>query len=226
MSQRYDKRRHVHKTMIGLVLGASLSTLAAQEKADSLAVSKADTAVAKGDSGWVSLRSNPPGAEVYRDTTFLGRTPLIRLQTDAGNRVFRLFYPEAGCWSAAAQIDTVSVRPGVETTSLVDLDIPAGIGPRRQYVPATETNPDLFLATPHQTNSKLWMSYAAGATMVVSGVLSAYLKTKSDKDFDSYVATGDPNLLDSTHRLDRLAGVSLFVTELSLGALIYLLLSD
>jgi hypothetical protein len=90
----------------------------------------------------------------------------------------------------------------------------------------TETNPDIFLATSDHGNSRLWMRYAAGATMVVSGIVSAYLKSKSNKDFDSYIATGDPALLNSTHRLDRLAGVSLFVTEISLGALIYLLLAD
>jgi hypothetical protein len=216
----------VSKAIIALLLGSFFSTLAAQERSDSSGVSKLVTVAAAADSGWVSLQSNPEGAEVYEDTVFIGKTPLVRFRVDARNRIFRLFYPGVGYWGAVMEADSVSVRPGMETTSMVDLTVPSAYGPRREYVPTTETNPDLFLAASDHGNSRLWMGYAAGATMVISGFLSAYIKTKSNKDFDSYVATGDPGLLSSTQRLDRLAGVSLFVTEISLGTLIYLLLTD
>jgi hypothetical protein len=216
----------VKKAIIVLVLAGSLTTLDAQVKGDSSAVSGQDTVGIAGNFGWVSLHSNPEGAEVYQDTMFLGKTPLVRVRVDEGERAFRLFYPGVGHWRAMTKVDSVTVRRRTEVTSLVDLNGSTPYGPRMEYVPTMQTNPDLFMAAPAHGNSKLWMGYAAGATMVVSGVLSAYLKSKSDKDFDSYIATGDPGLLSSTQRLDRFAGMTLFVTEISLGVLIYLLLAD
>ena len=208
---------------VGLVFLSSV--LYSQDRPDSSAVPGRDTTGSE-DYGWVSLQSKPEGAEVYLDTVFLGKTPLWRVRLHAGLGIFRLFYPQTGFWGAKMKADSVSVRRGMESNVVVDVNEPSLPGPRREFVPITQANPDLFLSTSGHGNSKLWIGSAAGATMVITGVLSAYLKNKSDHDFDSYVATGDPALLSSTQHLDRLAGISLFATEVSLGVLIYLLLVD
>ncbi len=208
---------------VALVFGSSF--LAGQTRSDSLVVPVRDTSVIR-DYGWVSLQSQPQGAEVYLDSAFLGKTPLTRVRVNAGKTVFRFFYPQAGLWGATMNADSVFVQRGIESNLLVDVSGPLLPGPRNELLPITQVNPDLFLSVPGHGNSKMWLGSAAGVTMVISGVLSAYLKNKSDHEFDSYVATGDPTLLNSTQRLDRLAGVSLFVTEISLGVLIYLLLAD
>ncbi len=62
--------------------------------------------------------------------------------------------------------------------------------------------------------------------MVVSGVLAAAWKSKANDDYDAYLASGDPALLDATHRLDTRAGIALAVTQVSFLLLSYLLLSD
>jgi hypothetical protein len=71
-----------------------------------------------------------------------------------------------------------------------------------------------------------WLTYASVSTMIVSGVVSAYLKDQANRKFDRYVATRDPALLSSTRRLDREAAASLIVTQLSFALLTYLLLSE
>ncbi|HTP12339.1 MAG TPA: PEGA domain-containing protein [Bacteroidota bacterium] len=202
-----------------------ISVLDAQARSDSSLVTVHDS-TASGNVGWVSLQSNPEGAEVYLDTVFLGKTPLSRVMVSAGQGVFRVFYPQAGLWGATMNADTVTIQRGAESTVVIDLQEAPLPGPRRAFVPMTQANPDLFLSTPGQRNSRLWIGSAAGATSVVAGILSAYLKNKSDHEFDTYVATGDPALLNSTQRLDRWAGISLFLSEVGLGVLVYLLLSD
>lgn len=74
--------------------------------------------------------------------------------------------------------------------------------------------------------SNHWMTYTSGATMIVSGVLSAYFKDKANRDFDSYTQSNDPTLLSSTQRLDRWAAISLVISQLSFAVLAYFLLSE
>jgi hypothetical protein len=71
-----------------------------------------------------------------------------------------------------------------------------------------------------------WLTYASGSTLIVSGVISAYLKDQSNREFDQFLLTRDPALLASTRRLDRAAAASLIVTQLSFALLSYLLLSE
>jgi hypothetical protein len=71
-----------------------------------------------------------------------------------------------------------------------------------------------------------WLTYASGSTMIVSGVVSAYLKDQANRKFDQFLLTRDPALLASTRRLDRGAAASLIVTQISFALLSYLLLSE
>jgi hypothetical protein len=75
-------------------------------------------------------------------------------------------------------------------------------------------------------SSQNWPLYASGSTMLVSGVLSAYLKDQANREFDRYLQSRNPALLSSTRRLDRAAVIALVVSQLSFAVLSYLLLSE
>lgn len=199
----------------------------AQSRADTAnAVRKNDSATVQQDCGWLSVRSNPVGAEVYDGSTFLGVTPLDSVTARVGMHTLRLFYPSARFWNSLSATDTVSVSYVKAMSKLVQLGTLVGHTILGRQSESTETNPRLFLASLDREDAKAWSEYAAGATMILSGTLSAYLKTNSDNYFDSYVANRDPNLLSKVRRLDQWAGVSLIISELSFGVLTYLLLSD
>jgi hypothetical protein len=66
--------------------------------------------------------------------------------------------------------------------------------------------------------------YTSLAVAVVAGTISVLAKRRADAFSDTYSATGDPSARASTNKYDVVAGVSLFVTEVSFGALTYYLL--
>jgi hypothetical protein len=67
--------------------------------------------------------------------------------------------------------------------------------------------------------------YAASATAIVSGTVSAYFKIKADAYYNNYLQSGDITLLDKIHRYDRISGAALISSELSVLVLSYLLFS-
>lgn len=71
-----------------------------------------------------------------------------------------------------------------------------------------------------------WLTYASGATMIVSGVASAYLKDRANRHFDAYSLTSNPADLSRTRTLDRQATATLIISEISFAILTYLLLSE
>jgi len=178
------------------------------------------------DEGRLSIHSNPQGAEVYEGSRFVGMTPIERLPVTGGTHVFTLFYPSPHSWDAVWKSDTMAVTRDQETRSVVDFGVSTKSILMPQRIPMKITDPGLFLADAKNENGNRWLKFAAGGTMIISGVASAYFKDHSNKDFDSYVATGDPGLLSSTHRFDRLAGITLGISQLSFGLLAYLLLSE
>jgi len=82
------------------------------------------------------------------------------------------------------------------------------------------------LAESRMVGPSHWLTYASGSAMIVSGVVSAYLKDQANRKFDQFLLTRDPALLASTRRLDRGAAASLVVTQISFALLSYLLLSE
>ena len=71
-----------------------------------------------------------------------------------------------------------------------------------------------------------WLTYASGATMIASGVVSAYLKDRANRAFDSYMITKDAGGLSATRRLDTGAAAALAVSQISFAILAYILLSE
>ena len=189
-------------------------------------VSKPDSSAGAKNDGWLSLHSDPEGAEVYDGSKLIGVTPIDSVSVREGNHVLRLFYPTARFWNPVSAIDTVAVIPRQRTTRMVRFGVVAGHGIFKSNTETSEWDPNAVFASRNSTSTREWIRYAAGATMIVSGAISAYLKTNSDNDFNAYVANRDPNLLSRVRRLDTWAGVSLFISEISFGVLTYLLLSE
>lgn len=198
-----------------------------QTKADTVRfVSKTDSGSLSEHGGWISVRSNPEGAEVYDGSMFLGATPVDSVSAREGTHVLRLFYPSVRFWNSASSVDTIAVVTSQEKTCLVQFGVSARPRLLKREGESQDRNPSLFIASSHNRENRVWAGYAAGATMILAGTLSAYLKTNSDNYFDTYVANRDPILLSKVQRLDRWAGVSLFISEISFGILTYLLLSE
>ena len=198
-----------------------------QTKADTVKfVSKTDSGSPSKHGGWISVRSSPEGAEVYDGSLFLGVTPVDSVPAGEGPHVLRLFYPSALFWNSVLSVDTIAVITSQEKNCLVEFGVSAGPRVPRHEGESHNRNPNLFIASSHIEDTNVWEAYASGATMILAGALSAYLKTSSDNYFDTYAANRDPNLLSKVQRLDRWAGVSLFISEISFGVLTYLLLSE
>lgn len=186
---------------------------------------QADSAAVPNDRGWLSIYTSPAGAEVFDGTRRLGVSPLDSVAMSEGMHVVRSFIPSARAWNAVVTIDTVRVERGTMQALRVQFpETPDEL--RSTFVRTAVSDPALFLATGKRKDGERWMRYTAGGTMIVSGALAAYLKTTSDHYFDTYLGNRDPNVLSKVRTLDRWSAVSLIVSELSFGALIYLLFSD
>jgi hypothetical protein len=198
-----------------------------QDRPDSaLAVPPVDSVMAAGQYGWITIVTSPEGADVYRNKTYLGKTPIHRLASVEGKQILQLFHPSAATWNAVAITETLSVRRGEETRITLEVSHLQILGVVQPELLSPDKTPDLNSTTSNQERKKLWVGYVAGAAMIVSGMTAAYLKDQANKDFDTYVQTRDPGTLATTQRLDRQAGVALTITEVSLGVLLYLFLSE
>ncbi|MFH0989264.1 MAG: PEGA domain-containing protein [bacterium] len=157
----------------------------------------------------LSLHSLPFGGKVFYEGKELGITPLRwRLSSDTQGTLSLQkegFLPEKIIIDGKTESIVVTLRPEEPSQG-------------RQL-------PDV-LNNHHNGLSRPFLTYTAAGTMVVSGIISAALKQRANQDFDNYLRTKDPALLASTRRLDRQAGITFALTQISFALLTYLLLSE
>ena len=221
-----DIGESVRTILVLLILCVQSDVLAQSASDNSSMTPKPDSIGPSTRTGWVTIESVPAGAEVFDDTSFLGVTPLKKISAREGVHVFKLFYPGVRVWNAQAARDSVVVRAGEEETCNVSFEVQTSKGMFKSEAMSRLPSHNVFTMPTENGELRLRVGYIAGGTMVLTGALSAYLKTNSDNKFNAYVASRDPNLLNRVHQLDTWAGVSLFVSEISFGVLTYLLLSD
>ncbi|MBI4429581.1 MAG: PEGA domain-containing protein [Ignavibacteriales bacterium] len=70
----------------------------------------------KKTTGWLSVSTKPTGADLVVDGHYRGKTPLNRIELDAGKHVVKAFYPALAAWNASFKVDSVVVVEGFETT--------------------------------------------------------------------------------------------------------------
>ncbi|MBM4159871.1 MAG: PEGA domain-containing protein [Ignavibacteria bacterium] len=231
--------------------------------------------------GTLTLLSEPTGADVYVDTLYIGKTPLVALALREGSHRIKLFYPSVFAWNSVTREDTVRIDAQGQTEKIIELgsvlairSVPSGgtvtlqgtelgttplffrsptrlsgelliqkegFEPHRlqlgrqedqllavtlvQKAGVTPLN-DFSITDQKAISARTWPLYASGSAMIVSGVLSAYLKDQANREFDRYLQSRDPASLSTTRRLDRAAAISLVVSQVSFAVLSYLLLSD
>jgi hypothetical protein len=157
------------------------------------------------------IQSDPPGGIVHFDGSVIGMTPLYARSPHPG--ASDLMIQKEGFDSL--RIPLSEIRAGFVR---VQLSPKSGLG--GSVRPGDILDGNGAAATDH------WLTYASGATMIVSGVASAYLKDRANRNFDSYLRTNSPADLSSTRRLDREAAATLIVSQISFAVLAYFLLSE
>lgn len=231
----------------------------------------------------VSIVTEPSGADVYIDSTFVGKSPLESIPVSSGSHSIKAFYPSVLAWNAVVRRDSLEVLGGEKLQKkltmgnvlTVQSDPSGGIVTYRRSVlgstplylhfsspaagsllirkpgfdslrvPLGEVNGglirvqlqamsgsnggihagDVFQGDGRLASDHL-LAYVSGATMLVSGITSAYLKDRANHKFDLYQQTYNPADLSSTRRFDHGAAATLIVSEISFAILAYLLLSE
>ncbi|HWP83030.1 MAG TPA: PEGA domain-containing protein [Bacteroidota bacterium] len=177
----------------------------ALERTDTLTLQPGQEFLRDVDLGGVfSLVSVPSGATVFRDSQELGRTPLF--------------------WRGAAPVGELRLRK--EAYEEVTLSLPTEGSVVRLKPTTTDIPPEVLTSEMVNGGNNRIPVYAAATAMIVSGVIAAYLKDQADREFDAYVQTALPRHRETTRRLDRQAGISFVVAQVSFGALAYLLLTE
>lgn len=232
--------------------------------------------------GTVTIVTEPPGADLYIDSAYVGKAPTKGIRIAVGLHTVRAFYPSVFAWNAVIRQETLSVvnggnaekRMNVGEVVRIQTDPSDGIvryegrtlGSTPLYaqlssplasdlmieregfdslrVPITDIKNGLIrvklrsrtgvegsapgdgLMTYEDLPTDHWLTYASGTTMIVSGILSAYLKDRANRHFDAYSLTSNPADLSRTRTLDRQAATTLIISEISFAILTYLLLAD
>ncbi|MDP2886498.1 MAG: PEGA domain-containing protein [Ignavibacteria bacterium] len=157
------------------------------------------------------IQSDPPGGIVHSDGSVIGTTPLYARSHRSSPA--DLMIRKEGFDSL--RIPLSEIKAGFVR---VQLSPKSGLG--RAVRPADILVGNGAAATDH------WLTYASGAASIVSGVASAYLKDRANRNFDSYLRTNNPADLSSTRRLDREAAAALIISQISFALLAYVLLSE
>ncbi|HTY38407.1 MAG TPA: PEGA domain-containing protein [Bacteroidota bacterium] len=153
------------------------------------------------------IESDPPGSSVRYLDQDLGVTPLyVRLQSPIAD----------GIIIQKAGYDSLLVPASQIQHDLLRVQLAPNAGDRL---------PDV-LGLNGRSSKDYRMVYASGSAMIVSGVVSAFLKDRANRHFDAYLQNSNPSDLSTTRTLDRAAAATLILSQISLGVLAYLLLAE
>lgn len=150
------------------------------------------------------ISSEPYGASILIDDSISGTTP----------KTFLLFQKKSSIKLSKdgfeQTITSISLEGGVIHLPLISSQL---ISPNNKL---------LYLDGKDTKN--LMPIYFTTCTTILSGVTAAYFKIKADKYYRNYLQTNENNKLTQVKQLDAAAGISLFVCEISILTLSYLLL--
>ena len=157
------------------------------------------------------VQSDPPGGTVRYGGTELGSTPLY----------LRLPSKPAG--------DLVIQKEGYDSLRVSTSEMNLGflkvqLSPRNGS--GISSRPSDVLGINGAIPKDYMMTYASGAAMIVSGVASAIMKDRANRNFDTYLQSNNPADLTATRRLDRGAAATLIISQISFAVLAYFLLAE
>jgi hypothetical protein len=159
----------------------------------------------------VRILSDPPGGIVQYEGTDLGTTPLfVRLTSQiTGDLVVQ-----------KEGYDSLLLSPSELQQSLLRVRLTP------KHESGLQERPSDVVGVNGRIPKDYVMAYASGATMIASGVASAYIKDRANKHFDLYLQTNNPADLTSARRLDRGAAATLILSQISFAVLAYFLLAE
>jgi hypothetical protein len=157
------------------------------------------------------VQSDPPGGIVRYRGAELGPTPLYTSLPSmiAGDLVVQ-----------KEGYDSLLVPAGERTNGLIRVKFSQQIGG------GSFSRPSDVLGVNGAIPRDYMMTYVSGAAMIVSGVASAVMKDRANRNFDAYLLNNNPADLSATRRLDRGAAATLIVSQISFAVLAYFLLSE
>ncbi len=179
---------------------------------DSLAVSGGDQQEKQLILGEIlRIQSDPPGGIVRYGKAELGPTPLYT----------RLPSVISG--------DLIVQKEGYDSLLVPAGEVQRGflrvqLSPRNES--AGSSRPPDVLGVNGAIPGDHMLTYASGAAMIVSGVASAIMKDRANRNFDSYLLSNNPAELSATRRYDKGAAAALIVSQISFAVLAYFLLSE
>jgi hypothetical protein len=109
-----------------------------------------------------------------------------------------------------------------ETPVVVHIEFPADSVVYRH--PGNTVQHDIFVNPKKVEFHPLLVT--GGGIAVVSGIATAYFKIQADARYDKFLASGDRELLQETHRYDTMAAVTLALSQIGLAIVAYCLLSE
>ncbi len=175
---------------------------------------------AQSDSGFVSITSDIEGANVYCDSLFIGITPLSNVVLSWGRHAIMVIDGTPFQWNALRKERDIDITG--ETPVVVHVEFPADSVVHHH--PGDIVQHDIFV-NPKKVEFRPLL-VTGGGIAVVSGIATAYFKIQADARYDKFLATGDRELLQETHRYDTIAAVTLALSQIGLAIVAYCLLSD
>jgi hypothetical protein len=154
----------------------------------------------------ISVQSDPFGASVILRDSVIGFTPLVFSTT-------------------AKEGSLTLVKQGFEHLHLVfDSSTALLVGNLRNERGVGKVPGSLYLET-DDAKSTSWV-ILAGSSAVLAGAASAYFKIQADNLHREYLGNRDAATLARVRNLDTVSAIALGLSQASVGALVYLLLSQ
>jgi hypothetical protein len=175
---------------------------------------------AQGDSGIVSITSNIAGTNVYCDSSFIGNTPLSDIVLSRGRHTIMVIDGTPFQWDARREEREIHIER--DTPILLRIEFSADSMARGTPGDAVRQNilihPKKFEFHP--------LLVTGGVVAIASGIATAYCKIRADARYDKFLATGDSEFLQETHRYDTMAAITLALSQIGLAIVAYCFLSE
>ncbi len=163
----------------------------------------------------VYIETNTPSANVFADSTWIGRASDAPFQI--GTHVRRISVMKAGLdeWSGLPIVFDMELEGQLDNNT--DLTIHA-------LFPEVVDNvriPDIHVGTGSVMKKRTWITYAAAGASLLAGAVAIHLRTKADSRFNSYLESGSPVLKREIKRLDFQSGMALGVMQVGVGIIAF-----
>jgi archaellum component FlaF (FlaF/FlaG flagellin family) len=154
----------------------------------------------------IIINSEPFDADIFYNGKLVGKTPYIFPGDLYGNVVLK--------------------KNGYEDY-FIDLNVAKNYYFNVKLLEKPETVKPQFLPYENKlTNKRKNFAYGSLAVTVLSGSLSAYIRTKADKEYDKYLTTEKEEYYNKANQIDMYSNITLGVAQISLALFIYLMMKE